>query len=731
MSTHYEIFEASAMQLAATLVLKDVATCEIINSRLTALGKEVDPQNPASWKYYLNISGQYHYTDTPMTIVSNDDETVIDFTVANMNIHRRTWREYQYGSRYYDELLAKYPRQQMLIDGILNPVDINEAIAAPDHSILYYDPSLVEGRETNLIYKLQEWINGLFIRWANDDYRINNSLFIAARLKILFMGMPDEILNIRLANCRTHMAHSYHIRRYLASFGPLDDYYAAMNEFQRLYFYRDIRYINNNNGKDEMFQELTQNVMTKRKLPLADYTMQQNDAVIPDQIDPTIQFMRRSLNGIPSALGEDIKTNPQLLQLQRKLARSNEDEIPYAEIYVPEVMERNLASEVKTKVLESNVLDLKESEPYTLAEVLLNQWIYLADKGLYTNILSIVFPEGGDATKLTMKEAWILYVYVYFKRSGWDLIEIPKMMAKRVRRMPLPTFEELRGICSREFVDDAFIHEALKNNVNITKYVSVDGFANACYEIQQRMLLHRDLYVYRNDFYQYGEIKQMTDRFYADIPVDMDNGQNYAAWLAARNLSMEKYTPNELDEILQNILSQATGKDLRITQNLKEIHTAMLGIMSQLSSYSIQFIQQINEEAVVMFDWPHLRWHDQGGHSADEGRLNLGLAKPTDLGGIGHEQGFQDISNTGIVDFESYTKHQDEIIVGLDFEMSGKKEFISKGMIIGAMVAALDTPSVDLATKLTGQRINAYKPIETRPIAELFQKVTADEFSAP
>src|SRR5690606_9498218 len=135
---------------------------------------------------YLNLAGRYHASDKPMQVVSMDTHETIDFTVENMALHRATWREYQYGSRYYKELIARYPNQDMLIHGILNPVDIATAVAAPDHTILYYDKAEIEAREVNLIPQLQTWIIAQFTRWAMNDYRINNAYFIMARLAILF-----------------------------------------------------------------------------------------------------------------------------------------------------------------------------------------------------------------------------------------------------------------------------------------------------------------------------------------------------------------------------------------------------------------------------------------------------------------------------------------------------------------------------------------------------------------
>lgn len=728
MSTLYQIYHESVVKLAATLVVKDEATCDIINSRLAMLKHNVS-DDPKTWKYYLNLSGRYHPTDTPMKVTSMDTHEEIDFTRENMDIHRATWREYQYGTRYYKELVARYPNQDILIHGILNPVDLAKAIEAPDHSILYYDASLVESRETNLIPELQHWITAQFVRWANDDYHINNSLFIAARLALLFMSLPAAIKSIRLSNCRTNRAHSYHIRRYLASFGPLDQYYNEMNEAQRLYFYRNIRYLMRNNGKAETFHELVKKVLTDRNFPLAQYTIQHNDSTLLDTLDPQVQYLRESINGIEAALGEDIRDTRSLLELQRPLARSNYIENQDAETYIPALVQRSLNSEVETKVLESNVLDLKESEPYTLSDILLNQWIYLADIGRYRSILTLQMPNGGDSFKLSMKEAFIVYQYLYMLRLGVDMVEIPRIQAKRVRRTPLPTFDELRSITTTKVTSDAFIREALRDNVTITNYVSVDAFLKVCQQIQTRMLLHRDLYVYREDMLQYAEIRQMTDRFYADIPVDMDHGQNYAEWLRMRGLSFEGYAPAVLDEIMMSILNQATGLELRTSQSLKDIQRAMLNIMSQLSSYSVHFIQQINEDAVVMFDWPHLRWHNQGGKAFHQMRVPVVQAVPIDLYGRAKLKPEFNLIPTTVMQFDHKASHAVSLELGLDVQMSGLNQYLEQGMVLGAMIGTLIQPAVDLDI-LTGTHLDI-PVIEDKAIIELFNRTESNDFTNP
>lgn len=726
MSNLYQIYHESASNLAATMVFKDEATCQIINGRLSTLSIDVNDADPKTWKYYLNLNGQYHTTDKMMRVTSMDTREVIDFTRENMDIHRDTWRAYQYGSRYYNELITMYPKQDMLIHGILNPVDIDAAIAAPDHTILYYDTSLVEARETNLIPKIQEMAYGLFIRWAQDDYRINNSLFVAARLAIFFMALPGIIKGIRTGNCHTPFVHSYHIQRYLASFGPLDQYYAHMNDFQRLYFYKNIRNILLNNGKDEVFQNLVNKTLTARKFPLARYTLQHNDDTLLENLDPAIQYERTSVNGLHSALGLDIKNTEQMLELEASLTRSNAKETGFALDYIPAKAVRSLSAELGTKVLESNMVDMKESEPYTLADVLLNQWIYFADTGAYRYIVPLQLPNGGDSFKLTTKEAYIVYQYLYMKRMGVNMDVIPQISAKRVIRPEPPTLEELRTVSTKAITPTAFLTHAMKGAIRPSTYVSVDAFLETCLKIQTQMLLHRDLYVYRNDLFQYAELQLATGRFYADIPVDMDHGQDYNKWLRTRGLSFEGYTPLELDEIMMSIINQVTGLKLRTSLTLEDVQKAMLGIMSQLSSYNVQFVQKINQSAVVMFDWGHVRWHYSGGTAKHVLRLPATLALPMELYGRAKLYQAIDVSGVTIRALDQRSSHELSMEIGVDFALSGINQRFASAINLGVNVDMVVPDVIDLSI-YNGKDAIIPQPVP-KSISDLFLRTSTDDF---
>jgi len=58
----------------------------------------------------------------------------------------------------------------------------------------------------------------------------------------------------------------------------------------------------------------------------------------------------------------------------------------------------------------------------------------------------------------------------------------------------------------------------------------------------------------------------------------------------------------EYELIAGAIFKAATGGDIGNTTRLRDVHAAMLRIMSALSSYTVQYIQQINDSPIKIID---------------------------------------------------------------------------------------------------------------------------------
>ena len=109
-----EIYRGKIFSLAKTIVFKCHYSAVATNRWLEELGYIVDWENLSTWKYYLNLSGEYHQFDhdyladtggyIPVQIAGNNGPISTQFTkelVTGSNADTGTAAEYVYGSKSY------------------------------------------------------------------------------------------------------------------------------------------------------------------------------------------------------------------------------------------------------------------------------------------------------------------------------------------------------------------------------------------------------------------------------------------------------------------------------------------------------------------------------------------------------------------------------------------------------------------------------------------------------
>lgn len=618
-SNYYSIYIERCIQLASTIVIKSEDIARTMNNALIAMYQDetlVDPFDQTSWKYYKNLAGEYHFTDTMMQVVSMDTLEVIDFTKENLAVHRATARAYQYGTRQYQELLTQYPTQGALIRGILYPIDIQAAIAARDHEILGgYPPSLVEVNEYSLIERLQAWVDGFKLQAFNPAYILTDNLYLASYFGMLYAYLFPAIVTIRWDLCKTNEANSFHVREYLASHGNLDQYYDQLSTSQALSLYRNIRYLERHPGRQESFSWLTDKLLTERQLPLAEYTMRHDLSAQPAQLDPEVFFQRTPLNLGYSYDSADRATIKQMLQKEADLARDN---VKYQEDYEPVITTKttnSLSNKLNTKILESAMVDYTDASPYSLSKALLNHWLWLSYKGYYTAVVNIENPRTGERIALPAYDAFCFMWYCFCASIGIILDEIPEVVGIHVQRVPTPTPDDLMEVVDKTKVDVSLAKWLLSYQPVIQQIMSTEAYYSTVKNIWRAENTQYRIVAYQEHMLVRGFAENMMHRIYADVLVPLSTpGDNYKAWLAARNLSVDGWTTDDFGVAYLNLVANATGQDLNTSQSIAALQRAMIGMMRQLSSYSVQFVSYINNGAIQPIDWSVIRLGDTPSH---------------------------------------------------------------------------------------------------------------------
>lgn len=612
---YYQIYVDETIDLASSIVLKFAEAANLLNQWvMTSTNATYDETDPRTWKYYLNLSGEYFASDEVMTITSLDSLEEIVFSKQNLEFHRATKKAYAFGTTYYKELVERYPEQEMLIRGILYPADLEAAIAAPDGQILAYPSVLVEETEPSLIPRLQEWINGFLRRWHNVQYQNSDNLYLAGLLAVLYTALPGAIENIRNSLTFTHEVHSYHVQQYLASHSKLDKYLPYMTRAQAMFFYHNLAYIENNNGRQEIFDELVKRTFTDRRLPLGHFSMAHSTELMPgDSLVPLVVFEKKPLNTEVNVDGKNQYTLNEVLDIEDQILLSNalyrDDEQPKIEEKATYTLDPN----VPTKLLQSTVVDYTDSEKYRMADIVLQHWLWLAYTGHYQAYVNFVIPANGNRLSLTPLDAFIFYAYAFVHGLGLEMDQLPTVRAARVQRLPAASLASMREVCEPRHVPDAWLANARATMPPVSTMISLEAFREHCTQLFQAANEQYSLTAWEEGMTARGQKEAAVCRLWADEEFTLGDypNQNYADWFASRNLVVKDLTPAQLLEISSVILAEATGANLASTITLKDIQRAMAGILTDLSSYSIQISLDINSGPVLNAGFPQIRPDDK------------------------------------------------------------------------------------------------------------------------
>jgi hypothetical protein len=610
-NNYYELYVENVLKLAETIVIKFENSAIAENEWITKNygSSYVDQNDKASWRYYRHICGYNHPIDVKIEVTSLDTLQIIEFNRQNLLVHKATARAYQYGSRYYRELLLLHPSYERYILGVLYPADMATALQAEDGTILSYPAELIETSEMSLVKNMQTWIKKMIARWYNVQFTNGHSLFTAAFLGVLYQQLVPLILNLRLRACKTDEVHSFHIRQHLASHSGLDVYLDQMDRHQALFLYRNIAYIERNNGMTSIFELLTDKLLTRRSIPLGEYNFVHDTASLQSTNFSEPSFKKRALNSVMAAdEGVDVSiTLDEMLTKEEPLAKGNYTFARLNRSMIRSEFVNSLSNSLSTKVLESSMLDFSDSVVYNIQYIALNQWGVYSHAGLYNTYVRVPNPNDGSEITVNVRDAYIYFFYLFSKVAGVDMDLVPILGAMRVQQTSMITKQQMLDLVDRTVMDPSVADEILAKKVTPTAMLSVDSFTEvvqALYKVANEEVAYISRF---EDLMARGYVQNMVRSTYFDTTLFyQETGTSMPAWLIKNNLPSE-FTPEQCITLYQDLFVAATGVELNSVKQSTDLQSAMIGIMRDLSSYSVQFITDINSSTIIPMNWAMIR----------------------------------------------------------------------------------------------------------------------------
>lgn len=684
MTQLYSVYEKNTLELARTATIKLDLVCDAINTELTYKGYHVDDFYPRQFKYYMNLAGQYHDYDHQLLMAKYATRHIM-VTIATDNgfmkvpfvkelfhgpdANRSLLNEYQMNTSFYKRLVRQYPEFETLIIGILNPINIDAAIAAPDGSILsmayhqrqvratgevYYEvPESVEGTRTtkliepqehNLINELQKFIDKVLFRWVVKDYARLDDMYAPYVLGSLTAVLPGKIMNIRMANCHTPFVHTFHVYHYLESHGELGKYIDQIPQNQLLYLYRNVRYLELNLGKTFTFNEVIRNMFTPSGVPIAGYFLRHDLSDMDNtNLVPESYLQREHLNFKSLGAGDDTREIREILEEQIPLARENYKYIDQVERVTQQQASRTEDDELLTKVLESELIQIASPLPVEFSSMLVWYWVYLSSRGFYTGSVFVTNPVTEERIAITPLNGFILFLYC---------------INLGVTRVPLKTIpnglELARFIIKSNYEEDVPRHPAfaihpletmMAQHID-TKSLSINRISDIVgkYEGSYRAHDPKSFHALVEDHYlemqrRYFEICKIEDvvargygeyvfkqSFWHNIPIKLvaTDGELYESWLSKLAINFKYFNPTDYIALASSLLEACTGMTSKTQLNKRLLQSAMIDILKHFSSYTTHILSSVSESSVTNLQGKYLRLGDinvdgdgSGGHPLD------------------------------------------------------------------------------------------------------------------
>lgn len=606
MSSNYlTLYLNSVFALAKTLTIKSEYSAQLTNAKVIKTGGTVDQQAPSTWKYYQNICGEYHSTDTLMEVISLDTLQPIVFNKHNLAIHPATAQGYRFGTRYYKELLARFPEQQNLILGVLYPATMEYALSAPNYSVLAWDLAAVENNEEDLIPLLNEFCVNYGARWRNGAFNIGHELYDLAFNNLLYHQLIIAILQFRDDARNTPQAHSFHVRMHLASHHGLDEFLPYLTQRQAMWLYRNIAYLENNAGQKANFTDLIQQILTARGVPLLSYdVVQRTSALLAGEDKPDVGFQPIALNSVTKA-GEIVSPGNMQLKISAKAAGNpdydlrNPDEltnIGYA-----------LQNRYPTKVLESTMIEIAEGSAVSAVEQAMSLWVFGACTNRFNVFTRLNHPVTGVEMTLSALDAYYVFLYAFSQAHSGGMPLLPLLYASRAPVWPIPTLTQLAGVVIPDKLPDDYPAKMRAAMITDRTFLNLNQFQVAVEEMGTALDKHQYYVAWPSEAEAKISAALMAEGMWSEYTYSRpETGTPTVEYLVSKDLDFGVLEKEQWQAMYMLLFKDITGMDLETTASSSNVQKAMIEIMRRLTSYSLLYVSPNTATSVRTLNYSNL-----------------------------------------------------------------------------------------------------------------------------
>lgn len=670
-SPQYKVYVDETIALVRSLCVKSEQTIDLQNENLVNMGYNVS-SDPTTWKYYLNMEGRYHVSDSPITLVSSDTKETILLTIENLNSHPLTKIDYAPGGNYHKDLLSRYPNQRELILRIFNPVNKTVAIEAKDFTLLDYDANNIHPREISLPRKIQSWLYGYANRWHVSSFALSDPLYPSAALAVMWHNITLAIMNFRLEACLSSEVANFHLWAHLGSRYRLDRYKNYLSNRQSLYLYRNIDYLRFHVGKEQTMLSLQKYITAPTNIRTNRFDITQSDADLIDTRKPLSMFLKTKYDEPKANVTLQARYNVEhAYDITRSVGIYNDRDVSRDVPIGDKAIQSTVIDTIPTGLVELEVIPGANEVMAPVKQIKLHHWFYLASINKTRIILSLDAGDRGNIT-LTDKNAAILFMFILNMLKGGSIYDtVPNVLVNRVIPITYPTKDYLASILPTNLVENGLLDELIRDPVTAPFITDITQLDELCNKISFRY--YEQFLTTRKPFggNDKSALKDVMSAIYRPYLCDMvAPGTTYIEWIQTIDIAYTELTEYDYLYISASILKTMTGIDIN-DDGLSDKHRAMIEILKLLTSYGIIFVDGSGLKSTLIYDFPFMYPLYSGYGLFEKHYLDYGLRGHDASSSVSNKQKY----NTSKVNLTRVPKRTDKVNLssGLDLKTPNHK----------------------------------------------------------
>lgn len=573
--------------------------------------------------YYIHLSGNYtpeelSNPDKLIHVWSVETETPVDiiFSKDTINTNPRTAALYRIPNKEYFTLEERYPEYVGLIRTIAYPISsIDDAIKAPNLSLLAYDDSLLEANERESIVNcLKNFLKYVKTRWWIEEYTYEN-MYAVTFWAMLWQMLPLVLLEQRIRNIRTTNVHSFHIWEYLTSRG-LADYRDVLTKNQSLWLYRNLEYVKKNQGKEKTLKMLAKELLGDAFVSLLYKNLKQNTTEYDKDKVSTPEIVSYTYKDDKETKVEQIDDFTKRLYDQEL---EQHDNIDYQQ-QVTDDLGHTPYNDLDTKFLEFKKETIDTSGTALMTNVYMDTLIYLLTEDKLSFYVPITEATAGISTKLPIDDAINLLSWSALRSADILPTKMFKYyLCRRALKFYRPDDSELTKIIYYNhfgyYTKYLINTELMMNSIdwNSKPFLTQRAFANWIskeYKTLSILLRHNDV---SNKFLYHEAVR----RLWYDVSVVRlikISSQKYDTWvgwytsvnsdITSMITTYEQLTTSARIEAYKHLAVTCfnaifeTDESVDGATNLKrieKIYTSIRDLFIQLCSYNITYLEADRE----------------------------------------------------------------------------------------------------------------------------------------